>query len=95
MVCGTLVGHTLESPVWTEPDPRGSSPMLPQRFSRHEVYPRAHYKACCDGGMVSYSPNFATDNVVFGASQYSIYVSFDGGVNFREIFELPYNTPVV
>ena len=43
------------------------------------------------GDAIAFSPQYEEDGVIFAASFYSIYVSRDQGVNWKEIFRLPHN----
>ena len=38
--------------------------------------------------LVAFSPRFAQDGVIFGASFYSVMASFDRGINWRALFSL-------
>ena len=43
------------------------------------------------GSLIAFSPIFNEDSIIFGASYYSLYASYDQGLNWEEIFRLPHN----
>jgi hypothetical protein len=47
------------------------------------------------GKAIAFSPYYEEDGAIFAASFYSIYVSFDKGVRWEEIFRLPHNNSQV
>ena len=60
-------------------------------FTGNHAISNVNSKAFDD--LVALSPNYHEDGIIFGASFYSVYASFDHGAKFQEIFTIRHRLP--